>query len=51
MMLIFILFLCLIAFGGGGWGYSQYGAAGGMSPLAVLFVILLALYFTGNLHV
>jgi hypothetical protein len=33
---------------GGGWGYSRYGYVG-FSPLALILIILLVLWLTGNL--
>jgi len=46
--MILVLFLVLIALGGGGWGYSRYGWVG-VSPAGLVLLILLALYFTGHL--
>ena len=48
MLLILIVVLVILSLGGGGWGYSRYGWTG-MSPAAVILVILALLYFTGNL--
>ena len=50
MMIILILILVLALLGGGGWGYSRYGAVGA-SPIGLLVVILLVMWFTGNLGV
>jgi hypothetical protein len=47
-LFIFIIVL-LFLFGGGGWGYSRYGAVG-LSPAALVLVLLAVLYFTGNLR-
>lgn len=50
MMLILFIVLIVLTLGGGGWGYSRYGAAGGIGPLGIFFIVMLALYLTGNLH-
>jgi hypothetical protein len=49
MLMIILLILVVAALAGGGWGHSRYGYAG-WSPAGILIVILLVLYFTGNLH-
>jgi hypothetical protein len=33
---------------GGGWGYGRYGAVG-LSPAAIVLIILVILLLTGNL--
>jgi hypothetical protein len=48
LLLILIVFLCL-AVGGGGWGHSRYGYAG-WSPAGLILLVLVVLWFTGNLH-
>lgn len=48
LMIILIVFL-LLALGGGGWGHSRYGAAG-WSPAGIIVLVLVVLWFTGNLH-
>lgn len=48
MLLLIIVVLLLIALFGGGWGYNRYGAAG-FSPLAILVIILVVLWLSGNL--
>lgn len=49
-MLFWILVILLVlSLGGGGLGYSRYGAAG-MSPAAVVLLVLAVLLFTGGLH-
>lgn len=50
MMIILFFVLLVLTLGGGGWGYSRYGMAGGMGPVGVFLLILLVLSFTGNLH-
>lgn len=46
--MIVLIVLLVLALGGGGIGYSRYGAVG-MSPAGLLIIILLLLYFTGHL--
>lgn len=48
-MMLILLVVLLLALGGGGWGYSRYGYAG-FSPAGILLLVLLAMWFTGNLH-
>ncbi len=48
-MLFILIVLIALALGGGGWGHSRYGYAG-WSPAGLLIVLLLVLWFTGNLH-
>ncbi len=40
----------MLALTGGTWGYSRYGYAG-LSPLAVVLLIALVLWFTGHLRI
>jgi hypothetical protein len=49
MLLIILVVLLVLAIGGGGWGYSRYGYAS-ISPLGLLLVVALLLYFTGHLR-
>lgn len=49
MLLILLIVLLVFALGGGGWGYSRYGAAG-MGPAGIILLIFLAMYFTGHLR-
>jgi hypothetical protein len=49
MMFIILLVLAVVALGGGGWGHSRYGAAS-WSPLGIIALIVIVLYFTGNLR-
>jgi hypothetical protein len=44
-----LIILVVAALAGGGVGHRRFGYAG-WSPAGILIVILLALYFTGNLH-
>jgi hypothetical protein len=50
MLTILLIVLVVMALGAGGWGHSRYGYAG-WSPAGLLVVVLLVLWFTGNLHV
>ena len=50
MLMIILLVLLVAALGGGGWGHSRYGAAS-WSPLGLIALVLVVLYFTNNLHV
>lgn len=50
MMLIILVVLLVLALGGGGFGHSRVGVVG-WSPAALILVVLLAMWFTGNLHV
>jgi len=49
MLTILLVVLLVMAIGGGGWGHSRFGAAS-WSPLGLIAVILVVLYFTGALH-
>jgi hypothetical protein len=49
MLMIILIILVVAALAGGGLGHSRFGYAG-WSPAGILIVILLVLYFTGNLH-
>ena len=46
-MLIILIILLVLAFAGGGVGYSRYGARG-WSPAAILLVIVAILLLTGH---
>ena len=48
MLLMILILLFVVALGGGGWAHSRYGYAG-WSPAGILLLIILILYFTGNL--
>ncbi len=43
---ILVIFL-VVALVGGGWGHSRYV---GWSPAGVILLVVVALWFTGNLH-
>lgn len=49
MILTILIVLLVLSLSGGGFGYSRFGFAG-MSPAGVILLVLLILYFTGNLH-
>jgi hypothetical protein len=40
----------LLALAGGGWGYGRYGAVS-LSPLAIIVILLIILWLSGNLVV
>ena len=49
MLLIVLVVVLLFALGGGGWGHSRYGYTS-WSPAGIIVLVLLVLWFTGNLH-
>jgi hypothetical protein len=50
-MLILLLILLLLFGGGGGYyGYSRWGAGGGLGVVGTVVVIGLLLYFLGVIH-
>lgn len=49
MLMIILIVLLVLALGGGGLGHSRYGYAG-WSPAGLILLVLLVLWFTGNLH-
>ncbi len=49
MLTIFLIVLLVLALGGGGWGHRRFGYAS-WSPLGIIVVVLLVMWFTGNLH-
>lgn len=49
MLPILLIVLLVVALGGGGWGHSRYGYAG-WSPAGAILLLIVVLYFTGNLH-
>ncbi|NOU26624.1 MAG: DUF3309 domain-containing protein [Polyangiaceae bacterium] len=49
MLTIILIVLIILAVGGGGWGHSRYGAVG-WSPLGIILLIALVLWFTGSLR-
>jgi hypothetical protein len=49
MLMIVLLIVLGVALLGGGLGHSRFGYAG-WSPAGLILLILVVLYFTGNLH-
>lgn len=49
MLMIVLLVLLVLALGGGGFGHARFGYAG-WSPALLILVVLLVMWFTGNLH-
>ncbi len=49
MLTILLVVLLVVLLAGGGWGYGRYGRAS-LSPAALILVVLLALWLTGNLR-
>lgn len=50
MTTILIVVLLILALGGGGLGYSRYGAAGGVGPIGLFLIIFAVLYLMGFFH-
>jgi hypothetical protein len=50
MLLLIIVLLLLFGGGGGFYGYSRWGARGGMGIVGTVVVIALVLYFVGALR-
>jgi hypothetical protein len=48
-MFIFLIIVLFLALAGGGWGHSRYGYVG-WSPAGLILLLLVVLWFTGNLH-
>jgi hypothetical protein len=48
-MLIILVVLLFLALAGGGWAHSRYGYAG-WSPAGLILLVLVVMWFTGNLH-
>ena len=49
MLWTIVIVLLLVSLAGGGLGYSRYGY-GGFSPLAVILIVGVILYYTGHLR-
>jgi hypothetical protein len=49
MLLTIIVILLVVALIGGGWGYGTYGWPS-LSPVAVILIVLVVLYFTGHIR-
>lgn len=48
MLTIILIVLLVLALGGGGIGYSRFGAVG-MSPAGLILLVLVVLFFMGRL--
>lgn len=49
MITILLIVLLVLALGGGAWGHSRVGFMG-WSPAALIVLVLVVLWLTGNLH-
>lgn len=49
MLFTILIVLLVLSLLGGGWGYSRYGYAA-VSPLGIVLVLFLLLYFTGHVR-
>ncbi len=49
MLTVLLIILLVLFLSGGAWGYSRWGYAG-FSPLGLVIIVLLVLWFTGHLH-
>lgn len=49
MLTIILIVLLVLALSGGGLGHSRYGYVG-WSPAGLILVLMVVLFFTGNLH-
>jgi len=49
LLTVLFVFLLVVALGGGGWGYSRAGALS-WSPAAIILVVGIILFATGNMH-
>jgi hypothetical protein len=49
MLWTLLIVLLVLALAGGGFGYSRWGAMG-LSPAAIIVIVLLVLLFTGRLR-
>jgi hypothetical protein len=50
MLMIILLVFLVFAIGGAGWGHSRYGYAG-WSPAGLILLVVVVLWFTGQLHI
>lgn len=48
MLMVLLIVVLVVALAGGGFGHSRFGYAG-WSPAAIILVVLLGLWLTGNL--
>jgi hypothetical protein len=51
MLLLIIILILLFGGGGGYYGYSRWGAGGGLGILGTVLLIVLVLYLLGAVHV
>jgi hypothetical protein len=49
-LLLIVLLVLLFAGGGGYYGYSRWGAGGGLGILGTVLLIVLVLYLVGGLR-
>lgn len=49
MLMIILIVLLVLSIGGGGLGYSRYGAVG-LGPAGLILLLLAVFYFTGHLR-
>jgi hypothetical protein len=49
MLFTIIVVLLILALVGGGFGQSRFGYAG-WSPAGIILLVMVVLWFTGNLH-
>jgi hypothetical protein len=49
MLFTILLVVLVLSLVGGGWGHSRFGYAG-WSPAGLVVLVLVVLWFTGNLH-
>lgn len=50
MLFIILVVFLVLSLGGGAWGHSRYGYSG-WSPAGIILLVLVVLWFTGNLRV
>jgi hypothetical protein len=51
MLLLLVIVLALLLAGGGGYyGYSRWGAGGGLGVVGTVVLIVAVLYFLGMVH-
>ena len=50
MLMILLLVVLVAAIAGGGYGHSRKSGYVGWSPAGIILLLIVILYFTGNLH-
>jgi hypothetical protein len=50
MLLLILVLLLVFGFGGGYYGYNNYGPRGGIGIFGAVILIVIVLYFIGGLH-